>query len=566
MSRPLPIAVAVSCAILASCANIRFEYGPYAIRDLEVVYSSQEDVTFLSWRLRHDAKLDLVEFELLVDGDYVEVDLAASPFAAEPWACGEDWCFQYQLLGEYVPEADQSPLRSVHRDEGIFMGPAPRVRRIQRSFDTDPIALGHNDAIDPRRFDWFERNEVPLRRAWQWQFSHREGACLDPVPDAWLPAADPIAVDRAWTGVGGEFGLCFHLRPVRADGDAVWATDMLVPSAETAFETQRYVPARVNAPVVWGMLLDLEIPDPTRCTQVKGVLIDLFEAQIGARGDGQKLGIYTPTDAETGEALTGCDQATTRDYPLEQMLRDAQTARQALEPDSTRVLWVFVNNIELPPSERIQRQLELFGLALLYGEAADGGVIPGVFGEDLPAVPEEDEDLVALGTAAFTWALGSNVFMNLFPWDRATPWRPVEDETLHADIRAGARATLPFATMRHEPSTEIEITSPRQVRLRPEYFRICDATPFAVTALGIEPGQAIYPPNGAVPWPEFDDYNPYYLVDIPPQILVPRTEYARRNEQVVVEVCTAFCGGPFRNRGGQDHDSWMLGSRCQWNL
>lgn len=553
---PLALALAVG-----ACANIRFEQGPYAIRALEVVYSAQEDMTFFSWRLRKDAKLALVDFELWQDGDYLPLALDDAPFPAEPVDCGDTWCFQYQLPGEYTPPEQTSPMRSVHRDDGVFMGPAQRTRRVMTTFGTDPIALGHNDGIDPRRYDWFAENDVPLTRPYQWQFTdYAGGACADPAADDWRPSKNPIAVDRAWTTRATD-GICFHLRPVRTDQPSDYVTDVLLPSAETSFETQKYVPARVNAPIVWGLLLDLEIPDETRCRQVKGIIIDMLEASIGGRGDDQKLGIYTPIDAETGEELSGCDQASSREYPLEQMLRDGQTAQAELEPDKTRVLWVFANNIELPPSQRILDQLELLGLALLFGEGFD---TTGFLPEDVP-VPEDGGDIVELGTAAYTWAIGSDVFMGLFPWNVTTPWRPIEDQTLRADVRATARATLPFATMRHEATTEVEITSPKTAETRPIAFKICDATPFGVSAIGVEAGLPIWAGDQTVPWPEFDDYPPYFQVEIPPQILVPNSAFVRRSEQVVVEVCTAFCNGPFRNRGGDDYANWWSGSICQWN-
>ncbi len=553
MKRAVPIVLAV---LVGACANIQFERGPYAIRALEVVYSAQEDLTFFSWRLRKDAKLNLVDFELFTDGAYRSIDLGDAPFPSAPEACGSTWCFQYQLPGEYELPAT-SPMRSVHRDDGVFMGPEQRERRVQTTFTTDPIALGKNDAIDPRRFDWFADNKVPLERAYEWQFTTLAGGvCEEPTAGAWDPAVNPISVARAWVDRSAS-GICFHLRPVRTDKPSVWHTGILVPSAETSWETQKYVPARVNAPIVWGMLIDLHVPDASRCSFLKGSIIDMVEKNIAARGADTKLGIYTPVDSTTGEELSGCEQSPNRDYPLEQMLRDGKTARAELEPEKTRIMWVFVNNIELPPSDRILDQLELFGLALL-------------FGEDLAAFDDEDfpfpDDETTLGTTSYTWGIGSNVFMSLFPWDIMTPWRPLEDETFRADIRAAARSTLPFATMRHEANTEVEIRLPPNTPIRPTAFKICDATPFGLSAIGLEPGAAFWPPDQTVPWPEFDDYAPYYLVDIPPQILVPRADFVRRSEQVVVEVCTAFCDGPFRNRGGEDHTAWRAGSTCQWNL
>lgn len=555
MPRPRTIALAALLAVATSCAAIQFERGPYAIRDLEVIYSDQEDVTFLSWRLRGDALLNRVEFEIWAEDMYLPIDLGDTLFPAEPERCGEHWCFQYQVAGEYELPAEGSPLRSIHEDDGVFMGPAERFRRVQRTFDIDPLGLGHNEEIDPGRFDWFAENEVFLRRDYEWQFTAVTNGCEAPDESAWAPMGNPVEVDHIWTDQAVTTGICFSARPDRRDVGGIVRQDFLVPSAETTWEEQAYVPPKVASPIVWGLMLDLEIPNESRCSQVKGRLIDIIERAIAARGDSVKLGIYTPTDPETGDELGGCDQASERDYPLERMLRDAATAKAEAQPEEIRVMWIFANNIELPPSERILEQLELFGFALLVGEAGGEGPVP---------FPDDETDLLENSTRAYTWAIGSNVFMGLFPWDTTTPWRPVEDQTLAADVKAVAKSTLPFLTMRHVDETQVDLRPPARADARPLYFKVCDSTPDPVEAIGIEPGGAYFQMGDTIPWPEFDDTLPYYLVFLEPQLLVPRSKYVRRREEVVVEVCTAFCDGPFRTRGGDDFAGWRSRGNCQW--
>ena len=81
---------------------MRFEKSPYAVRGLDVVYSEQEDLTFISWRLRDDADPNRVSFELNQGGQWLPLDLTRAPFPAEPFECDGDYlCFQYQLSGRY---------------------------------------------------------------------------------------------------------------------------------------------------------------------------------------------------------------------------------------------------------------------------------------------------------------------------------------------------------------------------------------------------------------------------------------------------------------------------------
>lgn len=554
--------IILAVVLAAGCADVRFERSAYTVRKLEVVYSAQEDLTFLSWQLRKDAKVSLVDFELWLDDGFQPIDLADAPFPAAAAACGDSWCFQYQLPGEWTPREEGSPIRSIHRRDGVFMGPTPRVLRVARTFDAAPIALGHNDRIDPRRYDWFAEQKIPLRRGYQWQFTEDvpEG-CGDPTT-SWLPASDEVVVDRAWTSPDGR--ACFHFRPDRADGDSPHVTSALFASAETSHDTQRYMPPRDDSPIVWGMLLDLHIRDAARCSQVKGRLIDMVEGSINARGAATKLGIFTPVDATTGDDLSGCDQSNNREYPLDEMLAAAAQQRGVHEPTPVRVLWVVVNNIDLPPSPRIMRQLFLFGAAIAYGddvvEEFDDFYDEDDFDDFEPPVYFDDVGIGALGTTSFGWAIGSDVFLGTLPWDVATPWRPIEDDTFAADIKSAATSTLPFATMRHDVTTRVPIRVPEAATSRPEYVKLCQSVPYSIARVGVP-----YTSGMAVGWPAFDDIPPSYTVEIPPQLLVPNASYIRHTQSVVVEVCTAFCNGPFRSRAG-DFDNWLTSFNCQWSL
>jgi len=535
---PWIAAAIVLVGTATSCSFIQFEDGPYVIRDLRVVYSQQEDVTFLSWKLRRDADRSLVEFELYRAGSFRTIDLSEAPFPAEPWDCdGNRICFQYQLPGKYDVPDDRSPLRSRHADEGTFAGPDPEVREVETTFEIDPIALGRNQRIDPELEDWFDDNGVPLRRGWEWQFVPRDGdACGATVDSDWRSLGSTVSVDYGWV----DRSVCFASRPDRRDAPGTEIMAPLPPSAETDFGRQTYRPGAIDAPVVYGILLDLVVASEARCNDIKESLLPTIQDAVESRGDHRNLGVYTPRSRETGESLDGCDQEPGRQYPVAEMIREATEVKKKLEPTRIRVLWIYLNNVPLQPDESTVRQLR----------------------EWTTTLPEEHD------LPVYNWAIGSNPVLAAGPWDHRTGWRPVEDDTFVGDIQAFAEDRLPFRTMDHENDRNIPIDKPDAVD-DPEAFKICQSTPVPVSRIGVEVGRPDYSPaDPHVPWP--DTGRPFVQLSLQPQTLVPRLDYRSVRVDFVVEVCERFCDHPFRTRGGAVYDNWKETSGappmevCQW--
>ncbi len=524
--------------VLGGCSFIEFESGPYVVRDLEVVYSEQEQTTFFVWRLRDDAVLERVDFELYRDGDYEPIDLQQTRFPAEPYGCGDGRiCFQYQVSGEYELPDGPSPIRSRHASEGTFAGPEVTKRRVEETFDIEPVAVERNEAVAPRRFDWFAEEDVPLRRGFEWRFVPADGDECGQGDGSWQGLSAPTGVDYAWV----ERSVCFAVRPEAARGEVVRVAEPLSPSAETYAERQTYTPDRIDAPIAYGIVLDLSVPNEQRCEQVQQTLLDRLRSAVEGRGESQELGVYRPRSGSDGEPLDGCNQQPGRQLPLAEMSTDASRVAAELSPPEVRVLWIYANNINLEPRDQIRDQLDRWKGG--FGEGSD--------------------------VALFNWAIAANAILATGGWDYTTGWRPVEDETLAGDIRSFADNYLPFATMDHEAETEVAI-EPVEGADDPEAFKVCRASPFPVAEIGVRSGEGGYDAESPhVPWPEQGE--PYYRVEIPPQHLVPRSQYVVREVELVVEVCERFCDHRFRSEDGEIYENWKQtpGSRplevCRWS-
>ncbi|MFU8807361.1 MAG: hypothetical protein ACNA8W_26365, partial [Bradymonadaceae bacterium] len=389
----------------------------------------------------------------------------------------------------------------------------------------DPIGLDNNVALDARRFDWFRDNNVPLRRDYQWQlvdadFSAEE-VCADPG-SSWQRMENRLTVPYAWV----EAPRCMAARPIRADRDGALVKVPFDPSAELIAERQDYVPSEIRHPTIYGILYDMQIRNAGRCAQIMRTLEDTIDAAMKERpGDLVKVGSYTPVSPQTGEPLDGCGQVAMQDYPITQMVEDVKEAAGDFADENIRVIWIYVNNIELPPSERLLMQLIDLGVRHAFGE------------HDLHV---------------YTWTIGSNVIMNIAPWHWTTGWRPIEDETFVADLESFPGYNVPFRTMKHTETTEVRIR-PLEQATDPLLFKVCQSTlPMTMIRTGDRP--FLRPRDVVFTWP--DDDRVAYRIDLSPQDMVPFQEYRRQINSVVIEVCERFCSNPFRSRAGQDFLDW----------
>lgn len=541
----LPFLTAL-CLSQLGCADVLFERDPYALRGLDIVYSSQENMTFLVWRLREQVDPSRVRFELWQEGDYRPITLEDAPYAAAPYKCGAYYlCFQYQLSGEVSWPDGVLPVRSIHDELGVYGGSVPEYRRALRTFSAQPVALNRNEFIDPGRYDWFNVEGVPLERSYEYQLvassaDHNKGipdeVCAAPVAGAWTTFDKLIAPQSGWV----ESPRCLVVRPQRTDGRSAEAqvVRLMPPSAELESEVQEYLPSERTPPPVYLYLTDLLIRSEERCKRAQREIERVIDTQMSQRAPGaRRLGTFFPQDTVTGETRDGCQQASAQDYPVNQMLAVIKVEVERLAPQEVRVVVIYINNADLPPSPRVLTQL----LELGWG---------------IQSIP---------GARLYTLAIGSDSLLGLaaeggFEWNERIGWRPIDDQTFMDDLTAWGQATLPFRTMDHTINTAVKIPRPQRSRREPLAFKLCASSDDVVGYQLGEMGRRVQAGFVFYPWPPQDV--PRYYVAREPQILIPNKAYKRVKTTVTIEVCERFCNMPFRTAVGEIVQSWERDRRC----
>lgn len=526
---------AMGCGLITtSCSFVNFEKSAYAPRGVDLVYSEQEDITFLVWRLGPSVDFDRVEFELHIDGQYQRIDLADAPFPHDPYGCDRIYqCVQFQIRGRWLPPTDVAPLRAVDSRHGIFDATQMRVHDVVTTLSIDPLAIDNNTAAQAQLTDWFDEEEIPLRRDFEWTLVQWNSEESESCPQAdgadWSTLSSRVSLPQDWT----NSTPCFVVRPRRNDlpGTQV-AAPLIAGPVLFAEEVAKTVPDKKH-PTLIAFLVDLQVVNQGRCDRIINTIEETVVARLSSRGyPHRNLGVFRPIGADNRED-SGCEQIGQSHYPFDEIEEEARRQAASFQEDPALVL-VYLNNVELPPSESKLEAMEH------YFQSSQ---------------MEQDFHL-------FTWAIASNVINSIFPWDNSTPWAPLEDENFLPFLENIVAYHFPLRSTDMGWDTPL-VLPPSNRADSPEHFRLCSVSP-ALHRIRLPPGWPFSGPAvGDWPWPQEGD--PELFLRIGAQDFVPYQDYRRDRISVVYEICDDFCDNPFVGPDGRSYHSWLNAfGVCQW--
>ena len=523
------ILILIGCLLAAGCSLVEFERSPYAPRGFDVVYSHQEDITFLVWRMGDAVDFDRVDFELFIDGEYQLVDLNDTPFPHEPFGCDRLYhCVQFQIPGEWEISEEVAPLRSIDHRHGIFDSTAARTYNVETTFAIDPVPLRNNSSAHAHLADWFEDHDVPLRRSFEWTLvGYTEEECARSDGQSWSGLQRRVELPLNWT----NSTPCFTVRPLRSETEVARP---LIPGPMLFAEPIDKQIAAIDHPVMIAFLVDLQVTNLGRCERIADTIEETILSELATRpGSHYHLGVFRPINTD-GEEDSGCDQVASSQYPLAAIAAEARQQSAMLNEPATLLL-VYLNNVNLAPSERKLEELIVF-LDLVEGH--------------------EEHPL-------FAWSIGSNLINGLFPWHLTTPWAPLEDENFIPALESAVSYYLPLRSEDIDRDTPLALPAPNAAD-SPQHFRICTIFPsIQGIRLPPDPHQTFYFTDTWL-WPE--EGEPELFFNVEPQRFMPYEDYRQTFISGVYEVCDAFCDHPFVGPNDRRYPSW-LGAEgvCQWD-
>jgi hypothetical protein len=320
---------------------------------------------------------------------------------------------------------------------------------------------------------------------------------------------------------------CVAARPVAAGGAPgadVQARILTLP--ETFARDHTYQPPVETSPIIYQVVLDLEIPVADRCAAARTRVEEVLARVFGRRG----APVHALPTVDLAASTGSCHQVDSRAFNGTAMAAAVKDLVARLPEKHQRFHLVYMNNLPGPlPSTLVASVQQM------------------VTGLRTPTI-----DL-----APITWDVGPAVRAG-FSWSMHIDLLSPHDDRFETVIEEIAKETLPLDSELHDTTKPIPLLGAGEAeQLAGASIKICRAapeiSPFAgTTAVAI-----------ARPWKVTAETPPGYRVSLPAVITVPRKALKRNSVSVRFEICTRYCDGhPFRTEMGEDQQSWSANRVC----
>lgn len=477
--------------------------------------------------------------ELVVTGAGTELHVPVEALASRV-ACGErSTCFGLSLapglpedartLVLSVPSLGHQHVRPIaeHRlaPHRITVEARSANTRVRAVID-DPIAA-HLAALEAER----PLEGLPRRFERSFEAHTAAGGCASPAaPDdpSWVRVpSGRFELDAPFST--GEAPLsCLSVRPSEPVGGAA-VLEVSVPARAlvTTFD-HVYSPPVEIAPLVFLPLFDLQIASPERCAEaeqlITGAIAAAAQEIAGAQETPAEVLQLEPVEiASDGGAP--CQQANERSFDAEAIAARVHGALDAAfgAERRVRVVFVYANNLDLPPPRGVVTALELLRERF-----------------DLSTSERRGSSLFAIVPERAAPALSADVVL---------PFSATAEPAFRSSIVSTLRGALwPFRTVLHTFDTEVPLIE-EALRDRFALFRVCSGS-LPIAPVGAPRDRAIVPQRGV----------PSYQVDLPQQVLVPGPGFVAPVVTVRWQGCEALCdhAGP----GAAPQSSWVRDGGC----
>ncbi|MES1208400.1 MAG: hypothetical protein ABUS79_20880, partial [Pseudomonadota bacterium] len=346
----------------SACGPIEFVPSPFTPQKVELVYSTQEDITIVRWRISSsDPTAEGLSFEILdQSGQYQPLDFSRSVYAGGGARCADrnGSCFQYVVRGAYAAPAGRVPVRAVHTGDGTLPGGRPTPRTVDRSVTVDSFFHTGNDVVYVNIKDAVASDgPYVFARPYERTMWATKGLCLSgSAPDGvgfspldrtgGFPPPAPLTDDGIY---------CVGIRPVPTDtGAAALAQARVATLPQVVPVHLTYTPPIETSPIIYQIVLDLEIPVASRCAAT----IQAIESLVGATMNGVGVPVVkVPTvnlavDPNAPNGGSSCAQPQSRALAADAMAQAVKQTVLTFPQHHQQFHFLYFNNLDatLPPS------------------------------------------------------------------------------------------------------------------------------------------------------------------------------------------------------------------------
>jgi hypothetical protein len=530
------LTTAVSSTAVVGCGEVHFLPSPFTPQNVELVYSEQEHLTIVRWRVDATAPVDEARFELLGPDGYQPVDFSRSLFTGGVVACGkngEHSCAQYVVRGHYpqrTPAGQFRPVRAVHELYGELPGAPAKSRALETSFTMKSFFNFKNDPVFVNLTDTVASDgDYKFPRAFESALWPTAGVCVaDTPPDGVvfhpLDLTKGIPPEKPLTAAGR---YCVAIRPVPTDnGDRAMLQAPIATLPEVVTARQVLSPPIETSPIIYQVILDLHIEPDDRCAEAEAEIERLTAKYM--KGDGAAL-----RKLPTKNLSPGCKQTNDRTVEAAEMADAVKKMVMTFTEVHHQYHFMYFNNLDAPlPPKLTQTLKDLF--AALAGPPAgyDLRTIPWLFSPPATAISD-------------------------VPWSMFSPWKTYDDLEFEMLLYAYTTANLPYRTQLHRSDVPVHLMSPQDVEAYAgKQVKICSSS------------QEIRPASAAGPifestWQITTADPPAYTVDLPEHIAEPASSFVPNRVIVDYQICTRYCEDHgYVTDNGVGQTSWVASLFC----
>jgi hypothetical protein len=207
------------------CGDVLFVPSPYTPQNVELVYSPQEDISIVRWRISSTASVgDDLQFQILGDNGYQTIDFSQSLFPGGGKPCADDVgsCFQYVVRGQYPVGRFVRPVRAVHATYGTLPGVLANPRTEAETLTVNPFFQNNNAQVSVELADSVAyESPYVYPRSYDRTMWTTNGLCVSDSPPAGVSFSplDPQTFGFPPDLPLSDSGIyCVGIRPIPGDG------------------------------------------------------------------------------------------------------------------------------------------------------------------------------------------------------------------------------------------------------------------------------------------------------------------------------------------------------------
>jgi hypothetical protein len=526
-------------ALVTGCGQVHFVPSPYTPQHIELIYSAQEDVTVVRWRVSA-APLTETRFELLGVNGYQAIDFSQSVFAGGLTDCGDGFgtCAQYVVRGHYTVATGAKPIQAVHDVFGVLPGGVPMIETVPPTLAAvsffhsrnTTVTLNITDTIGGRQGDTYYYPRSFEQTMWP-----TTGLCVSETPPdgvsfSPLDATGGFPPPTPLTATGT---YCVATRPIPLDGGGSTMVQVRIATLpETVTATQIFEPPIERSPIVYQIILDLEIPVPDRCADV----IQKIESWTAAYLVGGGVPVRKlPTVNHSANGSSQCAQTSDRTVASVDVADQIKQVIATLTGTQQQIHLMYFNNLDAPLPSPVTTSLQS-----LFDALANG----------LPNYELHTHSWMLAPPAAF---VGPLQWWAFWPWETA-------DDMFKMMLQDYGQKKLPYTTQWHEDGDPVALLSDDDVNTyQGQWLKICSSSP-GIQPIGVQPFRHDI---NAPAWQITTDDPPSYLVMLKNQKVVAVTDFVEQSARVNYQICTRYCSDhPFVDAAGNPGYSWTDDFTC----